>query len=64
MKKFKYLLYVLVISLMFLPGNVFAVTKEEAEEMINKLIIENEDGSCIWDVKMIDPEVYYYAESL
>lgn len=57
MKKLKYLLFVLAFSLIFIPGNVLAKTKEEAEEELNRLVIENQDGTCTWDVKMIDPEV-------
>lgn len=57
MKKIKCLLFVLVISLVFIPGNILAKTKEEAEVELNKLAIENQDGSCTWDIKMMDPQV-------
>ena len=57
MKKLKYLLFVLAFSLIFIPGNVLAKTKEEAEEELNRLAIENQDGTCTWDIKMMDPQV-------
>ncbi len=57
MKKMKYMLFILVIVLMFMPSNILAKTKEEAEVELNRLAIENQDGTCTWNIKMMDPQV-------
>lgn len=57
MKKIKYLMFVLVISLIFIPSSVFAKTKEEAESMLNSMALENADGSCTWNFEITDPDV-------
>lgn len=53
MKKIKYLSFVLVLSLLFVPGNVLA--KANAEARLNAMALENEDGTCTWNVKIADP---------
>lgn len=55
MKRLNFLL--LIFAFILLPINVFAKTKEEAISQLENMAIENNDGSCTWDVKMIDPKV-------
>ena len=57
MKIRRYLLYVLFFAIILMPSSSLAKTKEEALAQLEQLAIENSDGSCSWDVKMIDPKV-------
>lgn len=57
MKKFKYVLVLFVLTLIFIPGNVFAKTKEEAEALLDSMAVENNDGSCTWKFKLTEPEI-------
>ena len=65
MKNLKKILLASTLTIILLSHNVNAgvrvevekKTKEQAIVELENLAIENEDGSCTWDIKMIDPKI-------
>lgn len=51
-------LLLFILSLLFIPSTVMARTKEEAEEYFKEIpIIENEDGSCSFELETIPLDI-------
>ena len=65
MNNLKKLLLASALTIIFLSPNVNAGVREEVEKKtkeqavaeLENLSIQNEDGSCTWDIKMVDPKI-------